>query len=113
VTVTNTGAREGGEVVQAYVTSTAELPDGVDRPVRWLAGFDRVTAAPGEAAQALIRVPSRALEVWHAHDWHRPSGRYEVEVGRSIRDPRITLAYELPPDSGEEIGSVGEVPNPD
>jgi len=113
VTVTNTGNRHGSEVVQAYVSSTAALPDGVDRPVRWLAGFDRVMAAPGEAARALIRVPSRALEVWHNGYWHQPSGHYEFEVGRSIRDPRISLALELPPVDGEEIGSVGEVPEPD
>ena len=41
-------------MVQAYVTSTAALPDGVDRPVRWLAGFARVTAAPGETVTATV-----------------------------------------------------------
>jgi beta-glucosidase len=113
VTVTNTGTRPGSEVVQAYAASTAELPEGVDRPVRWLAGFDRVTAAPGESARAHLRVPVRALEVWHNARWHRPSGPYTFEVGRSIRDPQISLTHELPPVPGEEIGSVGEVPKPD
>ncbi|MGC4175129.1 beta-glucosidase family protein [Demequina sp.] len=110
VTVTNVGEMPGSEVVQAYVTSTAQLPEGVDRPVRWLAGFDRVTAAPGRSTTATIRVPSRALEVWHKANWHRPSGLYEFEVGRSIRDPRITLTYELP--EREETGSAGEVSIP-
>jgi beta-glucosidase len=110
--VTNTGGRAGAEVVQVYATSTAQLPVGVDRPVRWLAGFARVTAEPGETVTATIAVARRALEVWHAHDWHRPSGPYRFEVGRSIRDVRISLAHELPPHHGEDNGSAGEVSNP-
>jgi beta-glucosidase len=113
VTVTNTGSRAGSEVVQAYLTSTAPLPDGVDRPARWLAGFARVTAAPGETTTATVRVPRRALEVWHDGNWHRPSGSYRLEFGRSIRDSRLSLDLVLPPISGEENGSAGEVRIPD
>ena len=113
VTVTNSGDRVGSEVVQAYVTSTAELPNGVDRPVRWLAGFARVTAEPGETVAATVVVSRRTLEVWHDGSWLLPAGDYEFEFGRSIRDPRLSLGHRLPPLSGEEIGSVGEVRRPD
>ena len=110
VTVTNTGGRAGSEVIQAYATSSAPLPDGVDRPARWLVGFARVSATPGETVSATLRVSQRALEVWHQGNWSRPSGTYEFEVGRSIRDVRLTLTHELPPWEGN--GSAGEVSIP-
>src|SRR5207253_2074425 len=46
VTVTNTGSREGAEVVQLYVHDEVA---SVTRPVRALAGFRRVSLKPGEA----------------------------------------------------------------
>jgi beta-glucosidase len=46
VTVTNTGGREGAEVVQLYVHDEVA---SVTRPVRALAGFRRVSLKPGEA----------------------------------------------------------------
>jgi beta-glucosidase len=47
-TVKNTGAREGTEVVQAYVRN---LGTSVEQPVRSLQGFQRVTLKPGESKQ--------------------------------------------------------------
>ena len=44
VTVTNTGARAGDEVVQLYVR---DLAASVTRPVRQLRAFERVTLEPG------------------------------------------------------------------
>jgi beta-glucosidase len=112
VKVTNTGSREGAEVVQAYVASNAPLPSGVDRPVRWLAGFARVTAAPGETATATIRVDRRTLEVWHAGAWLLPAGDYRFEFGRSIRDQRLTIDRQISPYPGEGNGSARGVSQP-
>ena len=44
--LTNTGAREGSEVVQLYIRNTEA---SVEQPVRELKGFTRVTLAPGES----------------------------------------------------------------
>ncbi len=87
VRVRNTGARTGREVVQAYVAGPAEP----GRPVRALAAFGAVTAAPGEAAEVRLRVPARAFARWDtaAGGWAFPPGRFEVQVGRSAGDLRL------------------------
>jgi beta-glucosidase len=95
VSVQNTGTRPGHEVVQAYL----EPPEraGEDRPVRWLAGFDGVSAEPGGSATARIVVPVRAFQIWdpEAHDWVTPPGLYRIRVGRSVRDLRLDAFVDL------------------
>ena len=46
VNVTNTGSREGDDVVQVYIRDPVA---SISQPVRRLRGFDRVTLAPGES----------------------------------------------------------------
>lgn len=81
VTVRNTGSRSGDEVVQVY----ASKPDGaVRRPVRWLAGFTRVWAAPGQSVTVEVAVPARAFRHWDtATGWTTEPGDYRLEIGRS------------------------------
>jgi beta-xylosidase len=52
-TVRNTGAVAGTEVVQLYL---GDPVSSVVRPTRWLAGFTRVTLAPGESARVTFRL---------------------------------------------------------
>ena len=60
-TVTNSGPREGEEVVQVYIrlrgTSTAQ-------PVRALKGFERVMLAPGETKTVRFNLSAEAFSVW-------------------------------------------------
>jgi beta-glucosidase len=89
VALTNTGPRAGREVVQVYL----EPPqDGMDRPVRLLAGFAMVQAEPGARVTAEVHVPARAFRIWdgEASAWRTPPGRYRLHVGRSSRDARLT-----------------------
>lgn len=81
--VTNTGARPGGTVLQAYITS----PAAARRP-RSLAGFTRVRLAAGESTTVELRVPIGDLRVRDvaAPGWTLVPGRYLVEVGWSSRD---------------------------
>ncbi|KUO19921.1 beta-glucosidase family protein [Streptomyces dysideae] len=88
VALTNTGPRAGREVVQVYL----EPPqDGIDRPVRLLAGLATVQAAAGTRATAELHVPARAFQVWDTDTggWRTPPGRYRLRVGRSSRDLRL------------------------
>ncbi|MFJ6697610.1 beta-glucosidase [Streptomyces sp. NPDC091272] len=89
VRVRNAGSRPGREVVQAYV---APVADPVERPARWLAGFASVTAAPGETAETTIELPQRAFEIWDeaAGAWTPVHGEYEIQIGRSVTDRRVT-----------------------
>ncbi len=56
VDVTNTGSRAGDEVVQVYLT---DVWGSTPRPVRSLAGFERVHLAPGETKT--VSSPSPAI----------------------------------------------------
>jgi len=92
VTVRNTGRRAGREVVQVYAGPVT--PDD-ERPRRWLAGFDVVTARPGETATVSLTLPDRAFQIW-ADGWTTVPGAYLVEAAHSVDDVRcaatITVA---------------------
>jgi len=90
VVVRNTGPRTGREVVQAYLEPPAADPG---RPVRALAAFAAVTAAPGKQAEARLAVPARAFARYDeaARGWARPSGEFTVRIGRSSADLPLHL----------------------
>jgi beta-glucosidase len=58
VTVTNTGARSGDDVVQLYVR---DVLASVSRPVAQLVGFQRVALEPGESVTVTFDVPTARL----------------------------------------------------
>ena len=93
VTVRNTGARPGREVVQAYVAGPAA--DG--RPVRVLGAFGPAAAAPGETAQVTLTVPARVFARYdeQAARWVWPCGEFTIAVGRSSRDLRLHTVVAL------------------
>jgi beta-glucosidase len=93
VTVRNTGARPGREVVQAYVAGPAA--DG--RPVRVLGAFGPAAAAPGETAQVTLTVPARVFARYdeQAARWVWPRGEFTIAVGRSSRDLRLHTVVTL------------------
>ncbi|WP_326603591.1 beta-glucosidase family protein [Streptomyces sp. NBC_01800] len=94
VRLRNTGTRHGGETVQIYL---APQSDSAERPARWLAGFARIEAAPGETAEAVIELERRAYELWDetAYDWTLVPGSYEVQAARSLGDVRLTATTEI------------------
>ncbi|MHA6317656.1 glycoside hydrolase family 3 N-terminal domain-containing protein [Altererythrobacter sp. CAU 1778] len=62
VPVTNTGKRAGDEVVQVYLRDEVS---SVTRPVKELAGFQRVTLKPGEKKMVEITVQPRSMMLWN------------------------------------------------
>ena len=70
VTVTNTGDRDGAEVVQVYITDVAST---VARPARELKGFAKVSLAAGASEQVSVELDQRAS----------PSGQSCTADGRS------------------------------
>ncbi|WP_328321315.1 glycoside hydrolase family 3 C-terminal domain-containing protein [Streptomyces sp. NBC_00388] len=95
VRVRNTGGRAGREVVQLYL---ARRDSAVERPVRWLAGHTAVRARPGEAAEAVVRVPARALRHWSAAErcWRIEPGGFTVYAGRSAGDLPLVTEVSVP-----------------
>ena len=67
--VTNTGKREGAEVVQMYIR---DVVSSVTRPVKELKGFQKVTLRPGETKDCRLRNHSGfALLLRHQHEVRR------------------------------------------
>ncbi len=62
VPVTNTGSRAGDEVVQVYLRDDIS---SVTRPVKELAGFQRVTLAPGETRNVAVTLRPDAFMLWN------------------------------------------------
>ena len=86
VTVTNTGAREGDEVVQLYVS---DLVASVSRPRAFLIGFTRAHLAPDEEARVTFVVhPSRLAFYDEAMHFVVEPGLFRFSVGASSADIR-------------------------
>ena len=89
VTVTNTGSRSGGEVVELYV---AMPQTGLHRPVKELKAFRKIWLAPGESQRVTIPFHSRMFALW-SEGWKIPAGSYAILMG-----PR--------PEALKELGSL-------
>ena len=85
LTVTNTGDRDGREVVQVYV---GVEDSSVIRPVRELKGFANVAIAKGESVPVTIEIAREDLAYWDTrlHAFAVEPGTYTVAVGASSRD---------------------------
>ena len=68
VKVKNIGSREGKEVVQLYI---GEHDPVLDRPVKELKAFEKVSLAPGETKTVQFKVPASDLAYFNAdtHSW--------------------------------------------
>lgn len=79
VTVTNTGARAGEEVVQLYVRDRV---GSVTRPVRELKGFEKIQLAAGESRTVEFSLSAKDLAFWRANmTFGAEPGEFDVFVG--------------------------------
>lgn len=82
--LTNTGPRDGADVVQVYAGRPADL----SRPARRLVSFARVEVAAGVTTDVELRIPWNRLAVRdaEAHAWVLSAGTYVLTVGRHSAD---------------------------
>jgi beta-glucosidase len=94
-TISNTGAREGREVVQLYL---APAGGDVARPLRELRGFAKLALAPGESRPVVFRLGWRDLAYWSVAtaSWEVDPGELRIELGASSRDIRLSGMVALP-----------------
>jgi beta-glucosidase len=86
-TVTNTGVRDGDEVVQLYIH---DVLASVARPVMQLEGFARVHLAPGESRDVDFTLSPAELRMFGRDDhWVVEPGAFRVMVGASSNDIRL------------------------
>jgi beta-xylosidase len=92
-TVRNSGNRPGTEVVQLYLHDPVAQ---VVRPVRYLAGFCRVSLDPGEAKRVTFRLHADRTS-FHGRSGKRivEPGRIDVLVGSSAVDVRLSGSVTL------------------
>ena len=92
--VTNTGSREGSEVIQLYIS---DLKSSLPRPVKELKGFSKVKLAPGETREVTFTIGKEALSFFDdtRHEWVTEPGKFEALVGASSTDIRNRVAFEL------------------
>ena len=94
LTVTNTGKRAGAEIVQLYV---AKPRAEVFRPAQELKGFAKVQLQPGESKTVTIPLDDKAFRYWNTKtdSWEVEGGSYELRVGASSADIRLTAVVEV------------------
>ena len=88
VDVTNTGQREGDEVVQLYVR---HLGSRVTRPREDLRGYRRVTLRPRETRTVQFPLVAASLAYWNpdSHRWVVEDEPVEIAVASSSADLRL------------------------
>ena len=94
-TLTNTGSVAGSEIAQLYVAK----PDAaVFRPAKELKGFAKVFLKAGESKTVTIPLDDKTFRYWNvATDrWEVEGGSYQLLVGASVQDIRLTAEIALP-----------------
>jgi beta-glucosidase len=92
-TVSNTGTRDGAEVVQLY---TRDLVGSVTRPVLELVGFARVELGPGESRRVRFELHTDRLSFTGlTYERVVEPGDVEIMIGRSSADIVLRAPLEL------------------
>ncbi len=108
-TLTNSGSRVGTETAQVYLG----LPASADEPPKRLVGWAKVELKPGEFKEVSVTLnpnsTSHPLSYWSVSmsSWEVASGDYQVYVGASSRDIRLTGILHVPHAEEEERIWIG------
>lgn len=88
VNVTNTGDRDGEEVVQLYIR---DLVGSLTRPVRELKGFQKIMLEAGETKTVTFSIDSETLQFYTANKkWEVEPGAFNVWIGGSSEAKLMT-----------------------
>jgi beta-glucosidase len=95
--VINTGDRAGAEVAQIYLG----LPASTGEPPKRLVGWAKIELEPGETREVAVTLDPKAtshpLSYWNVktNGWEIAGGDYQVYVGASTRDIRLTTTLRV------------------
>lgn len=91
VTVTNTGNREGKDVVQLYIN---DVVSSVTTPVKVLRGFEKISLRPGEKRRVTFMLGNRDLSLWN-REMKRvvEPGEFKVMIGHSAEDIVLSKSF--------------------
>ena len=89
VTVTNTGARAGSYVLQAYV----HFPTSAGEPPEQLRGFAKVNLASHQSKLISLVLPPASFQIYRAGALVTVPGPYRIDLGSSSATLPIQLAF--------------------
>lgn len=94
IDITNSGAREGMEVVQLYIS---DINPTLMRPVKELKGFQKVNLKPGQKKTINFVIDESILKYFddHKKEWVADSGDFEAVIGASSTDIRAVAKFRL------------------
>ena len=92
--IKNLGGMEADEVAQLYVK---RIDSKVERPLKELEAFDRVTLKAGETRNVTLEFPVSELAHWDndTNQWVLEHGKIEILVGSASNDIRQTIQTEI------------------
>ena len=93
-TVENISGIAGKEVAQLYVK---DVFASVSRPEKELKAFTKISLAPNESKRVTLKLDSRAFAYYNLplHKWYVENGAFEILVGSSSRDIRLTKRIDI------------------
>ena len=92
VNVTNTGDREGKEIVQLYI---GDDECSVERPVMELKAFRKVSIKPGETVKVSFPVNADMLKFYGNDGWTLENGSFTAYVGSASDDIRTSAKFNV------------------
>ena len=92
VNVTNTGDREGKEIVQLYI---GDDECSVERPVMELKAFRKVSIKPGETVKVSFPVNADMLKFYGNDGWTLEKGSFTAYVGVASDDIRTSVKFNV------------------
>ncbi|MDY5570655.1 MAG: glycoside hydrolase family 3 C-terminal domain-containing protein [Candidatus Cryptobacteroides sp.] len=92
VNVTNTGDREGKEIVQLYI---GDDECSVERPVMELKAFRKVSIKPGETVKVSFPVNADMLKFYGNDGWTLEKGSFTAYVGAASDDIRTSAKFNV------------------
>ena len=102
--VTNTGNRQGDEVVQLYLRDRTAT---VVQPERTLKAFDRISLKAGEVRTVTLHLDQDDFAIVDANmKWTVEPGTFDVMVGASSEDIRLQGEIEINPLKGKKVIST-------
>lgn len=102
--IKNTGSVDGAEIAQLYVTDKEST---IFRPAKELREFKKVFLKAGEEKEVSIELSKRSFAFWNINinDWMVETGEFDILVGASSRDIKLSKTITV------ESTDIAEIPD--
>lgn len=105
--IKNTGSVDGAEIAQVYVADKAST---IFRPEKELRAFTKVFLKAGEEKEVSLTLGKRAFAYYNVNigDWHVETGEFDILVGASSRDIKLSAVIHVASTVDAEIPNYKE-----